>query len=52
VRTLAHDTQVSGVHSLDWDGLTDARSRAVPGMYFLVVRVADQRARQRIVLLR
>lgn len=41
-----------GSHRVTWDGKTNDGSRAQPGVYFVELMTADQRARRRVVVVR
>ena len=51
VRTLV-DEQVSGAHTITWDGALQSGTRAPAGIYYLRVEAGDVRENRKIVLLR
>ncbi len=49
---LADASFAAGSHRVVWDGKTRDGSRAGPGVYFVELMTADQRARRRVVVIR
>ncbi len=52
ITRLADATFTSGSHRVTWNGRTSEGARAKPGMYFVELMTADQRARRRVVIVR
>jgi hypothetical protein len=49
IRTLSPGALPAGIHSVRWDGLTDAGTAAGAGIYFVALRTARAEAVTRVV---
>jgi hypothetical protein len=52
VRTLVSGQVPSGRHQVDWNASDDRGRRLGSGVYFIVLEMGDQRAKQRVLLLK
>ena len=52
VRTLASGAHAAGYHVVKWDGRDDRGTSVRKGIYFIHVRIGDQRKQVRVTFLR
>jgi len=50
VKTLAQGTMGPGLHTLQWDGTSDAGSRLGSGVYFYRIKAGSDRAERKLVI--